>query len=391
MGLRKRILFSFLAVIAISIAQMLHTITGMGQISGFAGRFPAANSAATRFETLAHQAGKLQASLSTALLLQSTRRPLELALPGTGERSSSRRQAMQARYDSALQARQSAWKTHQAELERTVALLTEAAGASSAAGVDSFAAGGDLSLEDYRRSIDKLSSMLQAMHADEESIDREVLILVQLFQDRDELARLVLRVQSLWAVLKYNPAEDPALLSDTLVEFGRLVSLSASPVSEGGNLAERVTGLQSLLTGYQGRRAELGGYGGDALLASAYAQLDRFRVAALARAGASREAVQATGVELANAVNSQRTMAFVVGLLGIVIGSMMAVLLTREIIKPIEEFRNAADRVSRGDPNVQLPDPTTQDEIAELSKSFQRMLNSLRALMAQDMDDESAV
>lgn len=58
------------------------------------------------------------------------------------------------------------------------------------------------------------------------------------------------------------------------------------------------------------------------------------------------------------------------------------------LVRPIKQLRNAADRLSRGDLNVQL-DIRSQDEIGELANSFERMVAAVRYFREKPTDDDA--
>ena len=77
------------------------------------------------------------------------------------------------------------------------------------------------------------------------------------------------------------------------------------------------------------------------------------------------------------------TLAIIV--VAVIVGALvMAFYFSRGITKPVEELRDAADRVSMGDMSVTVP-KGGDDEIGDLSESFGRMVNAVRFL-SQDQD-----
>ena len=70
-----------------------------------------------------------------------------------------------------------------------------------------------------------------------------------------------------------------------------------------------------------------------------------------------------------------RMLALIVPLLGgVVIVSLLA---SRAVVQPLAELRSAADRISRGDFDVQLDIPS-RDEIGQLADSFERMVAAIK-------------
>ena len=61
-------------------------------------------------------------------------------------------------------------------------------------------------------------------------------------------------------------------------------------------------------------------------------------------------------------------------LLGVVVVSLLA---ARALVQPLAELRSAADRISRGDFDVQI-DIASRDEIGQLADSFERMVAAIK-------------
>jgi len=71
---------------------------------------------------------------------------------------------------------------------------------------------------------------------------------------------------------------------------------------------------------------------------------------------------------------------FVLTLITLAIVVMWSFFLARSITSPIENLSRVADSVSRGDLRASHIDVMTNDEIGDLAKSFNRMLNSYQIL-----------
>ncbi len=72
-------------------------------------------------------------------------------------------------------------------------------------------------------------------------------------------------------------------------------------------------------------------------------------------------------------------------MLAVVLGVWFAGMITR----PIVQLRNAADRISRGDVENAEISVDRNDEVGDLARAFQRMLTSVRILMAREPGVES--
>ena len=65
---------------------------------------------------------------------------------------------------------------------------------------------------------------------------------------------------------------------------------------------------------------------------------------------------------------------------------LIGLVLANQIARPIGRLIQAAERVRGGDLGVQVPEAATQDEVAGLSRAFNRMTNQLAAQRAELMD-----
>jgi PAS domain S-box-containing protein len=71
---------------------------------------------------------------------------------------------------------------------------------------------------------------------------------------------------------------------------------------------------------------------------------------------------------------------------GLILGSLLFLWFTSKIVTPIRQLADAAASVSRGEWDVPLPDPQTDDEVAQLATAFREMSVKL-ALMYQNLRD----
>jgi HAMP domain-containing protein len=78
---------------------------------------------------------------------------------------------------------------------------------------------------------------------------------------------------------------------------------------------------------------------------------------------------------------------FALTLITLTVVVMWSFFLARSITSPIENLSKVADCVSRGDLRASQIDIMSNDEIGDLAKSFNRMLNSYQVLDALARDD----
>ena len=88
------------------------------------------------------------------------------------------------------------------------------------------------------------------------------------------------------------------------------------------------------------------------------------------------------------AVQDSRRMLIATTLLAFAIAGTLGFWFARRITSPIVELRDAADRISSGDLRGTELAPSGQDEIGDLSRAFQRMMASVRILMARDEPEQ---
>ncbi len=82
-------------------------------------------------------------------------------------------------------------------------------------------------------------------------------------------------------------------------------------------------------------------------------------------------------------VISQTTLLFIViAVVALVIGGVMAVMLSRSIANPLKDICGAAERIAVGDLTSELPRDDRGDEVGALSKAFRRMTQSLHGTAA---------
>ena len=122
--------------------------------------------------------------------------------------------------------------------------------------------------------------------------------------------------------------------------------------------------------------------------------------AALADAAAVAGRIDATGKELVESygqfsdermaamdaqIHSAITFALIVGLFSIVLGSVLSVIISRSITRPIEGVMTGMERLSTGDLNVQVLWTERRDEVGALARAF--LVFKENAIARQRMED----
>lgn len=361
MPLRKKIFFSFLAMIMIGFAQMISSVSGLRQQDTFNENLSQANALAIRVTEL------------TALVSRVQRLELECLTRDTVGKG---HEQTLAEYDKAL---------------ASLAKIAEQLGHSQVGNeavlkpLDKLNA----TLKNYKSALTQAQAGLTTLAQNRDLVSSS-LAQLRSADEKPETVALLADVQSQWfqvlALLsadKFRTAEGARLIQSLRQSLATL-----QQKTEGRPISPGVKKLAPLVETYLVNLETLGREPDGVLgqLRQDGKQLEGLSVV-LAEYAQRR---LAENTEMLNQqVNNQKSWALIVGIVCMALGVLLAFFLTREIVKPIEEFRSAADKVSRGDPNVTLPEPTGEDEMAELSRAFQRMLNSLRALMSQDEDNEA--
>ncbi len=79
-------------------------------------------------------------------------------------------------------------------------------------------------------------------------------------------------------------------------------------------------------------------------------------------------------------VNSTQYVAILLSLLSLVLATVMGILLTRSIVRPIVQLSEVADTVRQGNWDVIVPNTGAKDEIGHLTDAFERMLRELKSV-----------
>lgn len=79
-------------------------------------------------------------------------------------------------------------------------------------------------------------------------------------------------------------------------------------------------------------------------------------------------------------VNRTQQVAIFLSVLSLIVGMMVAVLLTRSIVRPIRQLAEVADRVRQGTWDVNVPGTGGRDEIGHLADAFDGMLRELKSV-----------
>jgi HAMP domain-containing protein len=90
-------------------------------------------------------------------------------------------------------------------------------------------------------------------------------------------------------------------------------------------------------------------------------------------------------------VDAMRRQTWVMALILMVVASLCALVVSRELVRPLRELKEATDRISRGDLDVQL-EIRSNDEIGDLADSFERMVAAIKFFRehARRPEDEDA-
>jgi HAMP domain-containing protein len=107
--------------------------------------------------------------------------------------------------------------------------------------------------------------------------------------------------------------------------------------------------------------------------------------------------VSAAGIESLDVLESNledttRTMLITLGVVLVIVILMalaLAFWMSRRITRPVAQLRDAAERVSRGDLTATVPEGG-DDEIGDLTDSFERMITAVRFLSLEEEDDGEA-
>ncbi|MCX7908484.1 MAG: methyl-accepting chemotaxis protein [Ignavibacteria bacterium] len=81
-----------------------------------------------------------------------------------------------------------------------------------------------------------------------------------------------------------------------------------------------------------------------------------------------------------NLVSTSRTILFGAGLIGVILGLVLAGVISRNISKPINKAADASNKIARGNINVDL-ETTTKDETAILMSSMKRMVENISSMV----------
>ncbi len=79
-------------------------------------------------------------------------------------------------------------------------------------------------------------------------------------------------------------------------------------------------------------------------------------------------------------VNSTQYLAIMLSLLSLLVATLVGILLTRSIVRPIVQLSEVADTVRQGNWDVIVPNTGAKDEIGHLTEAFERMLRELKSV-----------
>ncbi len=89
-------------------------------------------------------------------------------------------------------------------------------------------------------------------------------------------------------------------------------------------------------------------------------------------------------------VGTTRTISLVLCLVGIAIGTGVAIVITRGITKPVRKLVDAAGVIAKGDLTPEIK-TTSKDEIGQLGRSFQQMATSLKDIVGRVLTTSESV
>lgn len=104
---------------------------------------------------------------------------------------------------------------------------------------------------------------------------------------------------------------------------------------------------------------------------------------------ASLETIETLDDDLKDSSNTMMITLGVILAAFVVFALVVAYLLSQRITKPVAQLRDAADRISRGDMSATVPEGG-DDEIGDLTESFERMITAVRFLSLEEEDDKEA-
>jgi HAMP domain-containing protein len=104
---------------------------------------------------------------------------------------------------------------------------------------------------------------------------------------------------------------------------------------------------------------------------------------------ASLETIETLDDDLKDSSNTMMITLGVILMVFVVFALIAAYVLSRSITRPVAQLRDAAERVSRGDMSATVPEGG-DDEIGDLTESFERMITAVRFLSMDEEDDGGA-
>ena len=90
-------------------------------------------------------------------------------------------------------------------------------------------------------------------------------------------------------------------------------------------------------------------------------------------------------------VNQTKSFVFWIGLLSILIGIILAIVITRSITKPIKSASKALQEIAAGNLHIQDLEIKSNDEVGDLGKSYDKMIQDLRSVLGQIQESASSV
>lgn len=88
--------------------------------------------------------------------------------------------------------------------------------------------------------------------------------------------------------------------------------------------------------------------------------------------------------ETKDTADSSKTLILVLLIVGIVVSIVLALIMASIIVGPVKELTEVANDISLGKTDLRVPEIKSSDEIGELSKSFGRMVTSIKIMMMEE-------
>ncbi|WP_428909484.1 methyl-accepting chemotaxis protein [Niallia sp. Krafla_26] len=95
--------------------------------------------------------------------------------------------------------------------------------------------------------------------------------------------------------------------------------------------------------------------------------------------------------ETSKSVDQTKTFVLVIGIISMLMGTILAILITRSITKPIKSASEALGKIAAGNLQIQALEIKSNDEVGDLGKSYYKMIEDLRSVLGQIQESASSV